>query len=424
MVRRLWLSAALLVACGGNGTGNNGDPHTGEHTPHTGATPSDLDHIETSTSPGKRSEILPGTHEGSNSILMFGGNDGPVVAQFPSPNFLNDTWVFEPGVGWFEIESDERPKKRGRYTMDVDEQGNRALLFGGRFRKSGETGDYTLFDDLWQFDYLTRQWSEIDSGGAGAPPARYYPASAYDDDTGKLYIWGGLQNEDPLNFRTSDDMWVWDGSEWEELSPTGDAPSPRGFFGNTYDPVRKRIVVFGGQVGNLASLAYQDMFALDIETQEWTRLHDGNNGPTPSTRMHAHLTYDVVRDRYLLWGGHTDNGDLNDLWEFPADGDRWKKVYVADKIVGDRFGCLGNSTEVPADYVDMDLDAPERRHRGMFALMYDNLWLFGGIHAECSDHLDDTWRYDIEGDTYHELIEATAGESCLRANEDCECLCI
>ena len=58
----------------------------------------------------------------------------------------------------------------------------------------------------------------------------------------------------------------------------------------------------------------------------------------------------------------------------------------------------------------------------MFTLMH-SIWIFGGMHAECSAHLDDTWRYPLGGGDWTELIEARSGESCLRRDDDCECLC-
>jgi len=139
--------------------------------------------------------------------------------------------------------------------------------------------------------------------------------------------------------------------------------------------------------------------------------------------MHAHLEYDPAGDRYLLFGGHTDIGDMNDLWAFDPSAGGWTLIYEADTFDNTQLGCGGNPRDVPADYVAMDLSAPERRHRGMYALMWDNLWLFGGIHAECSDQLDDTWRIPLADLTWHNLIDATAGESCARSGDDCACLC-
>jgi hypothetical protein len=140
--------------------------------------------------------------------------------------------------------------------------------------------------------------------------------------------------------------------------------------------------------------------------------------------MHAAMQYDAVNDRYVLFGGHTDIGDANDLWTFDPETLKWSVVYRGDKFTGERIGCIGNESEVPADYVQQDLTAPERRHRGMHAVLGDNLWIAGGMHAECSDHLDDTWRFDLLTDTWIEVIEARSGESCARRGDDCQCLCL
>jgi hypothetical protein len=406
----------ILAGCTGTGTDTADDDGTGP--------PDDLDLITSEDRPDKRSEILAAAHEPTNTLLVFGGNSGVIVDQIPIADFRKDTWIFEPGFGWSQV-TGTSPSKRGRYALSVDEAGNRALLFGGRFREADEGGNYTLFNDLWEFDFLARTWTLLDDGTSNDDPEpRYYANSAWDADAGLLYAWGGNVNTDPLLFEVTDDLFVWDGDRWDLLETSGDAPSSRSFLGSLHDTKRHKLVVFGGQRGDLISQAYNDTYALDLDTLKWAQLHDGVDTPVPSTRMHGHFAYDAPRDRYLLFGGHTDLGDMNDLWAMDPESHVWSRVYIADTFNDVAIGCLGNSREVPDDYVDMDLTAPERRHRGMYALMYDSAWIFGGIHAECSDHLDDTWRFDLVGESWHELIEARSGESCARRQDDCECLCL
>jgi hypothetical protein len=182
-------------------------------------------------------------------------------------------------------------------------------------------------------------------------------------------------------------------------------------------------VLFAGQIGDFQSLAFNDLYALDLSTGIWTELHGGGSS-APFTRMHPHMQYDETLDRIIMFGGHTDIGDGNDLWQWTDDEAGWQLILEGDSFTGSGFGCLGNPTEVPADYVEQDLSSPERRQKAFIAQMYDNLWLFGGMHAECSDHLDDTWRFDLGAASWHELIEARTGESCLRRGADCTCLCL
>ena len=402
------LPLALLVACAGTV-----DPDEG-----------DADSLTSTDRPTKRSEVNAIADPVTGDVMIFGGNDGPIVNQRASAKFLKDTWVFTRGIGWTEVVGDG-PSKRGRYVAGLDPDQGRGLIFSGRFRKGGETGDYTLPDDLWAFDFTTRTWSELDDGSGEGPAGRYYAAGAWDPGAQRLWSWGGAVNIDPLVIEPTDELWSWSDEEgWRPHDTTGDGPSTRIFFGDTWDSQRNRLIVFGGQVGDFSSLAYQDLYALDLDDLSWERLHDGESSKAPSTRMHAALEYDAERDRYLLFGGHTDLGDANDLWAFDPGSLTWEKLQRGDKFTGERLGCVDNPSEVPADYVDQDLTSPERRHRGMHAILDDQLWLFGGMHAECSDHLDDTWRLDLETGVWSEVIEARTGESCLRRGDDCACLCL
>ncbi|MCB9792458.1 MAG: hypothetical protein H6741_06985 [Alphaproteobacteria bacterium] len=380
----------------------------------------DLDLITSSDRPSKRSEIYGIADEPSSTIVIFGGNDGPIVDQRPTSTFRDDTWVFEAGVGWSELPI-QGPLARGRYGATYDPVNRRALIFGGRYRVDGGSGDYTLFDDLAAFNFEDRTWEQLDIGGGPSP--RYYPSLAFDADTETLYLYGGITSASAMTISPDAELWKWtEAGGWEEIQTSGDRPSQRTFLGEAWDPVRKRLVIFHGQVGDFWSLAYNETYAVDVATGEWTLLNDGAGAP--STRMHAHATYDALRDRYLLFGGHTDIGDGNDLWAMDPETGAWSEVRPADTFTGEGLGCLGNPSEVPADYVDMDVSAPERRHRGMFALMHDSLWIYGGMHAECSDQLDDTWRYPLDGSgDWTQLIEARTGEACERRNDDCECLC-
>jgi hypothetical protein len=383
----------------------------------TAVTTPDLDTIESSERPSRRSEIYGVADEASNTVVVFGGNEGPVVDQRPKASYLDETWIFEPGHGWTLLEIDG-PSARARYGAAYDETNRRALIFGGRYRDAGAEGDYDLFDELWAFDFKSRTWDLLQTGGG--PSARTYASLAWDDDSETLYLFGGMTNASPMVIDVNREFWKWKDGDWTEVDQSGDKPSKRTFLGDTWDSKRKQLVLFGGQVGDYWSNSYNETYALDVASGEWTELNDGDG---PETRMHGQMLYDAQRDRYLLFGGHTDIGDGNDLWAMDPDAGTWSTVRSADTFTGNGLGCEGNSSDVPADYVDQDLTAPERRHRGMFVEMYDNLWIYGGMHAECSDHLDDTWRYPLDSGDWTELIEARTGESCARQDEDCACLC-
>lgn len=399
------LLLALAIACAGCGDdGGAGD------TP---------DAALSTARPSKRSDIAAVADPSTGIAVIFGGDDGPIVNQIPSPAYRADTWIFDPGVGWSEVPV-TGPSARGRYAVAHDPDAGRMLLFGGRFRVAGGSGNYTLHDDLWAFDYEARTWTEVDAGGGGPAP-RYFPAAAYSPTSGALVVWGGDTNPSALTITPSSEVWSWNGSAWTQATPTGQAPSPRLFVGYTHDSQRDRLVVFGGQVGDFVSPGLNDLYALDLGTFVWSRLHDGS-GTAPAGRFSAAMTYDPVGDRYLIVGGHADPGVANDVWAFDPVGGQWSPVAGGDSFTGNPLGCMGNDREIPQDYVTQDLSAPERRSTPMFTWLDEAAWLFGG-ESDCSDHLDDTWKLSANG-SWSELIEARTGESCARSGDDCACLCL
>jgi hypothetical protein len=385
---------------------------------------SDLDTITSDQRPSKRSEVISVADPTSGTLLMFGGNHAAIVNQIPGAAYLDESWIFEPSIGWQQIDGDG-PSARGRHVAALDPTQGRALVFGGRYRPDGQSGNYTLYNDLWAFDFTERRWTELDDGNGTGPGPRYYGGAVWSTTDQAFYVYGGQTNPNPLVFNHNPELWRWTQKDgWSEIETSGEAPSGRTFFGTTYDHKRNRLLLFAGQVGDFSSLAYNDLFALDLSSGSWDQKHGGGVS-APFTRMHPHLQYDDARDRLILFGGHTDLGDDNDIWAFPSEGEgQWELINEADRFTGAGVGCMGNPSEVPADYVAMDLSAPERRHKGFLASMHDSLWIFGGIHAECSEHLDDTWRFDLETGDWHELIEARTGEACARRGDDCECLCL
>lgn len=376
--------------------------------------------LSNTTSPPKRSDIHGAIDPDTGVFAVFGGDDGPIVNQIPMANYLADTWLFEPGEGWTEV-SGAGPSARGRHAVAYDSAGNRMLIFGGRFRASGGSGDYTLYNDLWAFDFSARTWEQL-SDGTGGPAARYFSTAAYDAATETFYVYGGDTNPSALGITLATDVWSFSNGTWSEVPVSGQAPDPsRLFMAYTHDTSRNALIAYGGQIGDFVSAANRDLYSLDLATGSWTRLNDGTSGP--SGRFSSLMTYDADGDRYLMLGGHADLGVTNDLWAYDRNADSWTRLYTGDTFTGGALGCLGNPQEIPKGYVSEDASGPERRSGGFLGYADGSVWLYGG-ESDCSDHLDDTWHFHLGSSAWTEVLEATSGESCLRQNNDCQCLCI
>lgn len=394
--------ALLLGACGGDSESD---------APDAG--------LQNTTSPSKRSDIHGAMDPSTGTFAVFGGDDGPIVNQIPKASYRDDTWLFEPGLGWSDV-STAGPSARGRHAVAYDSAAQRMLIFGGRYRPSDVGGDYTLYNDLWAFDFAARSWTQL-SDGSGGPAPRYFAAAAFDAESDTFYVYGGGINTSPTILNLATDLWSFKDNTWTKVTVAGAAPDPnRLFIAYTHDTKRNQLIAFGGQVGDFVSAAESDLYALDLGIGVWSKLDAGGAGG-PSGRFSSLMTYDSAGDRYLMMGGHADPGVTNDLWAF-TPGTGWAQLYAGDTFTGAALGCRTNAQEIPANYVEQDLGGPERRSGGFLGYGAGNAWLFGG-ESDCSDHLDDTWTFDLESKAWTEVLGATAGESCLRKNNDCECLC-
>jgi hypothetical protein len=78
-----------------------------------------------------------------------------------------------------------------------------------------------------------------------------------------------------------------------------------------YDPVRRRMVMFGGGNGSTT-------WEWDGASGTW---ESKNTQDAPSGRNNPGLVYDSDRQRIVLFGGYGGSGGMNDLWEY--DGTNW-----------------------------------------------------------------------------------------------------
>jgi hypothetical protein len=125
-----------------------------------------------------------------------------------------------------------------------------------------------------------------------------------------MVVFGGL------DLGLNNDVWALSlaGSPaWSALAPAGSPPSARYDHGAIYDPVRDRMVVFGGGgAGN-----YKDVWALSLAgSTAWSALAPAANPPSAGSADPA--IYDPVRDRMVVFGGG-GSGSLDDVWALNWD---------------------------------------------------------------------------------------------------------
>ena len=157
---------------------------------------------------------------------------------------------------------------------------------------------------------------------------------------------------------------------WTQIVPTGPGPSPRIAHAAIYDPVRDRLVFFGGYDGGFKN----DVWALSLSgTPTWTELHPTGTAPTPRDATPA--VYDPVRDRMIFFGGLDGSVQLNDLWALSLSGTpAWTK--------------LNNQGQVPA---------ARKSHSLIYDPVGDQIVLHGGTAVTAGPGFSDVWTYGFAG---------------------------
>jgi uncharacterized protein (TIGR03437 family) len=152
---------------------------------------------------------------------------------------FDDTWALDlKSNSWHDLSpSTLRPLRRCLHHAVYVPQSDQMLLYGGCSSGFGPCPQ----GDLWSFDLANGQWKETISNPRPAPRQRY--GMVFDDDRGKLVLFGGLGGP-PLN-----DTWEYDplSSMWTQITPAGDIPSPRYRLEAAFASDLGTAFFFGGQ---------------------------------------------------------------------------------------------------------------------------------------------------------------------------------
>ncbi len=152
-----------------------------------------------------------------------------------------------------------------------------------------------------------------------APPERYAAAAVYDPVRDRMLVIGGAP---PYGDGTAE---VWALSRggsptWTNLSPGGSPPPGRTYHSAIYDPVRDRVIIFGGVARYAYPASHADVWSLSLSgTPTWEPITPP--GPKPSIRARMAAAYDPVRDRMVIYGGSSSsNAPLGDAWALQLSG--------------------------------------------------------------------------------------------------------
>jgi len=273
----------------------------------------------TDATPSSRSGVWPGQRQyggfaydsARGRLVLFGGDTNSGV------NVTNELWEWDGEAGRWTNRTPSPlptlwPARRRSHGVAYDSARGRLVSFGGyALAKSQE---------LWEWDPDAGTWANRTPTPVPTlwPDARGNLGMAYDSARGRLALVGG----DGVAGVVGDD-WSWNGADgtFTELS-TGPRPAARQEFGLTYDSARSRLVLFGGQTSAASRTA--ELWEWNAATATWVERTLPVMAPQPTPRARHAITYDPVRGRVVLFGGDTTSGNNDELWEW--DGADWRRV--------------------------------------------------------------------------------------------------
>jgi cysteine-rich repeat protein len=210
-----------------------------------------------------------------------------------------DTWTFDD-LGWTKG-APPSVEFRFWHAIGYDSTRDRTVVFGGL-----DVPGFDTTDDTFELDGSTGQW--MARSDLVRPPARARGSLGFDGT--HLVLFGGQGAGAGLG-----DTWELDDTGWREITSSGAvAPAAQTDLAMTYDPVGHRLVAFDDAA---TTWAYAG--------SAWSALALPD-GPPP--RRGAGLTFDRYRGRIVLYGGHTDDTILTDVWELADTG------WVRQDVIG------------------------------------------------------------------------------------------
>lgn len=249
--------------------------------------------------------------------VVFGGSHG--AAQV---NRAWSLWI-TPKAWWAHLEP--APPPRNGNAAIYDPVRHEMVQFGGKSNFGGP-GSLTIFSDQdsWSLSLdANPTWRVLASPGTPVPTPRDGPILVRDPAHDRLLMFGGAGTSGEF----LNDLWSFDLAtrQWSQLDPAGPLPPGRFCAGGAFDPVRSRMFVFSSE--NFGVLQ-DDMWELDLEpTPAWVQVPLVD--PRPSARFSPTMLYDPVRDRILLFGGVSKAGEyLGDTWSLSLGATpTWSQVF-------------------------------------------------------------------------------------------------
>lgn len=224
------------------------------------------------------------------------------------------------------VEQTSSPAARTGHVTIYDPVGDRVIMFGGRDNSN-------QYFTVWQLSLNPLQWTQIST--TGAPPlSAFLGAAAYDPLRNRMIYTGGF-----TSFGL--DVYFLDLATgvWSNPEPYLYFDSYFSRYGHSaiYDPVRDRIIIFGGHGVFPDNSIFSDAYELSLGAGPMEVRRIGLAGTQPGARYGHAAVYDPQFDRMIVTFGWPETGSLprNDVFflRFGTTPASWAKAWLYSAYV-------------------------------------------------------------------------------------------
>jgi hypothetical protein len=262
------------------------------------------------------------------AFLMFGGLNGRFTILNSGSGELWSLSLDGPPA-WSVRAPPGLPATLSNAAGAVDPVGRGLYVHGGQYAGQDHWQRTSVSGDLFRFPLDAPGDFERVTPSGTSPLARHGHVAVWDPLRSRLVLHGGRDAADfPNTGKTPGsllgDLWAVRLSpdpEWIPLTALGTPPSARYEHSAIYDPVRDRVLIFGGDDGALRN----DVWELSLSTDPpvWSELSPLGTPPV-ARRAHA-AVYDPTGDRMMIVGGYGPlPGPPEEVLSLAGPSPRWE----------------------------------------------------------------------------------------------------
>ena len=309
------------------------------------ATPAFTNRTPPQDLPAPRTEHAMAYNPATGKVYMFGGRGDQ-----SSQASLNDFWEWD-GKAWTQVVTSNGPAAAYGAALAYDPVRKSLILYGG-------VDDLIMYGETWEWNGTNRQWAKLETTGNPGPVylhgmvtdtvrgrillfgsgsasghvwdwdggsltwtdrsplslstmalGRSNPIMAYDEGRQRMFLYDGMAY-DYRYPQSASAFWQWDPATagWTRRDP-GESLSVGYTFAATYDPLRRRIVMYT----DAPNANSQETWELDAKTSTW---YVRTLATAPSRRSGPGFTFDIGRGVAVMFGGSLGGGPSNETWEY------------------------------------------------------------------------------------------------------------